>query len=63
MRRTTRRLLFALALVFAFAVIWRKVRIVLWVHVGFWQLLILFLVLAIAIYLVFELLLGRSDRY
>jgi len=63
MRRITQRLLWALAFIFAFALIWRKVRIVFLVRVSVWQLLILFLGLAVAIYWVFELLLGRSDRY
>jgi hypothetical protein len=61
MRRITRRLLVALAFVFAFALIWRKVRIVFFVHLSFGQLLILFFGLAVAIYLVFELLLEHAD--
>lgn len=58
MRNVTQRLLWAVAFLFAFVLIWRKVRIVFFVHVGFWQLLLLFLGLAIGIYLVFEILLG-----
>jgi len=54
-------LLVALAFVFAFVLIWRKVRIVFFVHLSFGQLLILFFGLAVAVYLVFELLLERSD--
>jgi hypothetical protein len=62
-RRVTQRLLWALAFVIAFALIWRKVRIVFLIHLTFWQLLLLFLGLAVAIYLVFDFLLGRSDRH
>lgn len=57
MRRLTRRLLVGLALVFAFVLIWQRVHIVVWVRLGFWQLLLLFVGLAFAIYLVFEWLL------
>jgi hypothetical protein len=57
MRRLTRRLLFGLAFVFAFMLIWQKLHIVVWVHTTFWQLLLLFVGLAFAIYLVFEWLL------
>ena len=57
MRRLTRRVLLGLALVFAFILIWQKLHIVVWVHATFLQLLILFVGLAFAIYLVFEWLL------
>jgi len=62
LRRITKRVLWGLALLFAFVLIWRKVRIVVFVHLTFGQMLLLFLGLALAIYLVFEILLGRSDR-
>ncbi len=61
MRRLTKRLLWGLAFFFAFVLIWREIRIVIFVHIPFWQLLVLFLGLAVAIYLVFEVLTGRSD--
>ena len=57
MRRLTRRLLLGLAFVFAFLLIWQKLHIVVWIHAEFWQLLLLFVGLAIAIYLVFDRLL------
>ena len=60
MHKVTKRLLWGLAFLFAFALIWRKTRIVIWVPLSFWHLLLLFLGLAVAIYLVFEVLLGRS---
>ena len=60
MRRLTRSVLLGLALVFAFILIWQKVRIVLWVRASGWQLLALCGVVALGIYLVLEVLLGRS---
>jgi hypothetical protein len=54
MHRATKRLLWGLALVFAFVLLWRKIRIVMFVHVTFWQLGLLFLGLALAIYLIME---------
>lgn len=57
MRKLTRRLLLGLAFVFAFVLIWQKLRIVVWIHATFGQLLLLFVGLAFAIYLVFEWLL------
>ena len=62
MRSITKRLWLGLAFLFAFVLIWRKVRIVFFVHVSFWQLLLLFVGLAFGIYLLFEILLGRSER-
>jgi len=57
-RRITKRLLWGLALLFAFYVVWQKVRIVVFVRLSFGQLLLLFVGLALAIYLIFEVLLG-----
>jgi hypothetical protein len=57
MHKLTRRLLLGLAFVFAFILIWQKIHIVIWIHATFWQLLLLFVGLAVAIYLVFEWLL------
>lgn len=45
-----------LALIFAFLLFWQKLHIVVIVRAGFWQLLGLFGVLALAIYLVLEVL-------
>lgn len=56
MRRVTGRLLMGLALVFAFLLIWQKLNIVVLVRANFWQLLGLFGVLALAIYVVLEVL-------
>jgi len=57
MRKLTRRLLLGLAFIFAFLLIWQKLRIVVFIHATFGQLLLLFVGLALAIYLVFEWLL------
>lgn len=54
MRKLTKRVLLGLAFVLAFVLIWEKIRIVVWVHASFLQLLLLFVGLALAIYLVFE---------
>jgi flagellar motor switch protein FliM len=62
MRRRTRRLLWGLALLFAFILIWQKLRIVVIIRANFWQLLGLFALLAVAIYLVFEVLFGGDGR-
>jgi hypothetical protein len=56
MRKLTRRLLMGLALIFAFLLFWQKLHIVVIVRAAFWQLLGLFGVLALAIYLVLEVL-------
>jgi len=56
MRKVTRRLLMGLALIFAFLLFWQKLHIVVIVRAGLWQLLGLFGVLAVAIYLVLEVL-------
>ncbi len=56
MRKATRRLLMGLALIFAFLLIWQKLHIVVLVRANFWQLLGLFGILALAIYLVLEVL-------
>jgi hypothetical protein len=57
MRKLTRRLLMGAAFVFAFILIWQKLHIVVWIRATFWQLLLLLVGLAFAIYLVFEWLL------
>ena len=52
--------MWGLALVFSFIIIWQKVHIVVVVRATFWQLLLLFLGLALGIYLVIEVLFGGS---
>lgn len=60
LHQVTKRLLWGLGLLFAFVLIWRKVRIVFFVHVDLWQLALLFLIVGLAIYVVFESLLESS---
>jgi len=55
-------LLAAVALVFAAMLIWRRVRIVLFVRLSLGQLLLLFLGVALAIYVLFEILLSSAER-
>ena len=62
MRSVTKRLLWVVALLFAAALIWRRVRIVVFVHLSLWQLLLLFLGLALGIYVLFEILLRSVER-
>ena len=59
MHRATKRLLWGLAFVFAFVLLWRKIRIIMFVHVNFWQLGLLFLGLALAIYLIMEVVMDK----
>jgi len=62
MKRISRSLLWVLALGLALTLLWRKMRLVVLVHVTWWQLGLLFLGLAVAIYLIFDVLLDRSRR-
>lgn len=60
--RRSRMGIWALALVLALILLWRKLRIVVLVHVTWWQLVLLFVGLAVVIYLVFDVLLDRLHR-
>jgi len=62
MKRTSRSLLWVLALGLALTLLWRKARLVVLVHVTWWQLFLLFLGLAVVIYLIFDVLLDRVRR-
>ena len=62
MKRTSRSLLWALALGLALTLLWRKLRLVVLIHVTWWQLVLLFLGLALVIYLIFDVLLDRVRR-
>jgi hypothetical protein len=57
-RPITARLMWALAFIFAFLLIWKKVRIVLFVNLSIWGLIALFLGLVLGIYLIFEVVFG-----
>ena len=62
MQRVSRSLIWMLALGLALILIWRKLRIVVLVHVTWWQLVLLFVGLAVAIYLIFDVILDRARR-
>ena len=49
-----------LAVVIAFWLIWSKLHIIVFVQASFWQILILFAVLAVALFLGIDHLLNRS---
>jgi hypothetical protein len=53
-------LFIGIAIVIAFWLIWSRLRIHVWVRLSGWQLLALFAVLALAIFLVLDHLLNRS---
>ncbi|MFB0545887.1 MAG: hypothetical protein ACETWB_03160 [Anaerolineae bacterium] len=57
-RPITARLMWVLAFIFAFLLIWKKVRIVLFVNLSIWGLIALFLGLVLGIYLIFEVVFG-----
>ncbi len=57
-RPLTRRLMWALAFILAFLIIWRKLRIVIFVNVSLWGLIAFFVGLAVVIYLIFDVALG-----
>ncbi|MER2599484.1 MAG: hypothetical protein ABTQ73_08190 [Caldilineales bacterium] len=60
MNRVGRPLLVTVAVLIAFWLIWSKLRIVVWVHAEFWQILLLFGVLAVAIFLGLDHFFNRS---
>jgi hypothetical protein len=60
MRRRGTSLAITLAVVIAFWLIWSRLRIVVWVQASFWQILILFAVLAVALFLGIDHLLNRT---
>ena len=55
MSRRLTRLLIIVALVAAGMIIWNKVRIVFWVHLTWWQLLLLFLGIALLIFWILDM--------
>jgi len=52
-------LLIGIAVLVAFWLIWSRLRIHVWIHLSGWQLLALFAVLALAIFLVLDHLVNR----
>lgn len=57
-RPLTRRLMWVLAFILAFLIIWHKLRIVIFVNISLWGLIAFFLGLAVVIYLIFDVVLG-----
>jgi hypothetical protein len=60
MARRGKSLAITLAVVIAFWLIWSRLRIIVWVQASFWQILILFAVLAVALFLGIDHLLNRT---
>lgn len=60
MRRHGSAVAVTLAALIAFWLIWSKLRIVVWVQASFWQILLLFAVLAVALYLGIDHLSNRT---
>jgi len=60
MARRGTSLAITLAVVIAFWLIWSKLRIIVFVQASFWQILILFAVLAVALFVGIDHLLNRT---
>ncbi len=60
MGRRGTSLALALAVLIAFWLIWSRLRIIVWVSATFWQILILFVILAVALFLGIDHLLNRT---
>lgn len=60
MNLRARPFILAIAVLIAFWLIWSRLNFVVWVSANFWQVLILFGVLALALFLVIDHLLNRS---
>ncbi|MBC7223575.1 MAG: hypothetical protein H5T59_04755 [Anaerolineae bacterium] len=56
MSRRLTRILILLSLALAGLLFWNKVRIVFWMHLNVWQLLLLFLAVAFVLFLLLDLL-------
>lgn len=60
MTRVGRPLILTVAVLVAFWLIWSRLRIVVWVNAEFWQILLLFVVIAVVLFLGLDHLLNRS---
>lgn len=60
MIRVGRPLILTIAILIAFWLIWSKLRIVVFVNASFWQILLLFGVLAVVLFLGIDHLLNRN---
>jgi type VI protein secretion system component VasF len=59
-RRSGTTLAITAAVLIAFWLIWSRLRIVVWVQATFWQILLLFAILAVVLFLGIDHLLNRS---
>jgi hypothetical protein len=60
MARRGTALALAAAVLIAFWLVWSRLRIIVWVQASFWQILLVFGVLALVLYLGIDHLLNRS---
>ncbi|MCX6030825.1 MAG: hypothetical protein NT169_16215 [Chloroflexi bacterium] len=60
MRRRVSSLAITLSVVIAFWLIWSRLHIIVWVQASFWQILIVFAVLAVALFLGIDHLLNQT---
>jgi type VI protein secretion system component VasF len=60
MIRRGKSLAITLAVLIAFWLIWSRLRIVVWVQASFWQILLVFIVVAVALFLGIDHLLNRT---
>lgn len=60
MTRVGRPLILTVAVLVAFWLIWSRLRIVVWVNAEFWHILLLFVVIAVVLFLGLDHLLNRS---
>lgn len=59
MKSRSHSFLLALAVLIAFWLVWSRMRFVVWVHAGFGQILLMFGILAVAIFLGLDYLINR----
>jgi hypothetical protein len=60
MKSRSQNLLLGIAVIIAFWLIWSRLHIHVWVHLSGWGLVALFVVLALAIFLVLDHLINRA---
>ena len=60
MKNYSQRFLIGIAVLVAFWLIWSRLRIHVWVNLSGWQLMVLFAVLVLGIFLVLEHLISRA---
>jgi hypothetical protein len=60
MVRVSRSIIAAAVVLFVFWLLWSRLHIVIWVNASFWQILLVFAVLAIALFLGIDHLLNRT---